>query len=95
MGNLYGLPIGGNPTARSPCPIPDTATTPTLDPALALDLLRRRFPGVLLWFGNATGHWWALVDGDLLEARTPEELGRRLDRAGRNPSITQEGEQRR
>ncbi|MGH3389303.1 MAG: hypothetical protein ACRDOO_10545 [Actinomadura sp.] len=53
----------------------------TADP-VALTLLRRRFPGVCLWFGHSTRHWWAYVNGHLVEARTPEELGRRLDLAG-------------
>src|ERR1700754_511802 len=39
-----------------------------------LHLLRRRFPTVTLWFGNATRHFWALVDDRLIEAKTPQEL---------------------
>lgn len=45
----------------------------------ALRILRWRFPTLCLWFGASTGHWWAYLDGALIEARTPEELGRRVD----------------
>jgi hypothetical protein len=47
--------------------------------ALALQLLRLRFPEVPIWYGHATGHWWALVGDQRLEAGTPEDLGRRID----------------
>ncbi|GAA2456965.1 hypothetical protein GCM10010191_90670 [Actinomadura vinacea] len=40
--------------------------------------LRRRFPGVFLWYGVHTSHWWAAVfwgrSGRLVEATTPEGL---------------------
>jgi hypothetical protein len=36
---------------------------------------------VCLWFGSSTRHWWAVVDGGLLEAPTPQELGLRIDLA--------------
>ncbi|GLW65932.1 hypothetical protein Arub01_41760 [Actinomadura rubrobrunea] len=55
----------------------------------ALSELRRRFPGVMVWVGKHTMHWWAAIcdnDGDrLIEAATPAELGRRLDAAGMRP----------
>ncbi|GAA2085993.1 hypothetical protein [Actinomadura alba] len=60
---------------------------------MALALLEQRFPAVPLWFGQATGHWWALAGDRLIEAHTPEHLGRELERfrtrtvpsAGRSP----------
>ncbi|MFD0691362.1 hypothetical protein [Actinomadura fibrosa] len=40
--------------------------------------LQEQFPGVRVWFGEATGSWWALVplrNGPrLLEAPTPQQL---------------------
>lgn len=52
-----------------------------VDPAMATELLRRRFR-VPVWYGQFTGRWWAFVrdpsDG-FVEAGTPEELGRLLD----------------
>lgn len=40
--------------------------------------LQQRFPGVRVWYGEATGAWWAMVplrDGPrLLEAPSPQEL---------------------
>ncbi|GAA2096404.1 hypothetical protein [Actinomadura alba] len=39
-----------------------------------LNLLRSRFPSIPLWFGQATRHFWALVDDRLVEAKTPEQL---------------------
>jgi hypothetical protein len=86
MMHVHDLPICAHPTAST--------TALTVDPALALDILRRRFPGLCLWFGNSTRHWWAVVDGDLLEAGTPEELGRRIDLAVRDLSIIREGDHR-
>jgi hypothetical protein len=43
-------------------------------------VMRRRFPGLVFWYGAATGHWWALVSSAfgwrLVEARDVEELTR-------------------
>lgn len=40
--------------------------------------LQEQFPGVRVWYGEATGSWWAMVplrDGPrLLEAPTPQRL---------------------
>jgi hypothetical protein len=40
--------------------------------------LQGQFPGVRVWYGEATGSWWALVpmrDGPrLIEAPTPQEI---------------------
>ncbi|MBO2446739.1 hypothetical protein J4573_06530 [Actinomadura barringtoniae] len=40
--------------------------------------LQEQFPGVRVWFGEATGSWWALVPTNagprLLEAPTPQQL---------------------
>jgi hypothetical protein len=47
--------------------------------AMALHLLRRRFPGTPVWFGSFTRRWWALEGDRLIEAATAEELGRVLD----------------
>ncbi|MEV5824200.1 hypothetical protein AB0L25_01340 [Spirillospora sp. NPDC052242] len=47
--------------------------------------LKRWFPGTVAWLGHATGSWWALArdragECHLVEAATPAELVRRLDR---------------
>jgi hypothetical protein len=43
-------------------------------------VLRRRFPGLVFWFGRSTGSWWALVPlpehWRLVEAVDPDELTR-------------------
>ncbi|GAA2113511.1 hypothetical protein [Actinomadura alba] len=39
-----------------------------------LHLLRRRFPAITVWFGQATHHYWALVDDRLIEANTALKL---------------------
>jgi hypothetical protein len=40
--------------------------------------IEREFSGVVAWYGNATGAWWAMVrvhrDACLVEARSPREL---------------------
>ena len=47
----------------------------TLDAAA---ILRRRFPGLVLWFGPQTASWWALISPPagwrLVEAADPEQL---------------------
>jgi hypothetical protein len=47
-------------------------------PLDAAIVLRRRFPGLVFWFGRRTGVWWAalpLAGGwRLVEAADPEEL---------------------
>ncbi|MBE1534852.1 hypothetical protein [Actinomadura algeriensis] len=51
--------------------------TPAMRAATARGL-QEQFPGVRVWFGAATGSWWAMVplrDGpQLLEAETPQRL---------------------
>ncbi len=46
----------------------------TPDPAV---VLRRRFPGLVFWFGRRTGAWWALIPPPggwrLVEAADPEQ----------------------
>ncbi|MEV5747302.1 hypothetical protein AB0L00_05740 [Actinoallomurus sp. NPDC052308] len=50
--------------------------------ASALGVLRRRFPGMVIWYGPYTGSWWALVPPPmgwrLVEALDPEELTRAI-----------------
>jgi hypothetical protein len=46
--------------------------------------LRRLFPGIVVWFGGATRHWWALVESPpdgwrLVEADRPYDLRRLID----------------
>lgn len=78
MNDVRDLTTSEKPTAGH---AHDTSTTPILDPAFALDILRRRFPKICLWFGASTRHWWAYADGHLIEARTAQELGQCLDLA--------------
>ncbi|QFG25544.1 hypothetical protein [Actinomadura sp. WMMB 499] len=51
--------------------------TPAMRAATARGL-QEQFPGVRVWFGTATGSWWAMVplrNGPrLLEAETPQRL---------------------
>jgi hypothetical protein len=55
----------------------DEPTPPALRAATAR-ALQETFPGVRVWYGEATGSWWAMVplrDGPrLLEAQTPQRL---------------------
>jgi hypothetical protein len=57
----------------------------TLFEAQAADL-SRRFPGVVVWFGFATRHWWAMVATAadrwcLVEANDPYDLARSIEAA--------------
>jgi hypothetical protein len=49
----------------------------TLD---AVAMLRRRFPGLVFWYGSRTRAWWALLPPPagwrLIEAADPDELTR-------------------
>jgi hypothetical protein len=48
----------------------------------ALSVLTRRFPGWMIWFGERTRSWWALVPPPagwrLVEAADAEELTRAI-----------------
>ncbi|MFI0354493.1 hypothetical protein [Actinomadura sp. 9N407] len=41
--------------------------------------MRERY-GVLAWYGQATGAWWALAGGRLVEGQHPQHLAEVLDR---------------
>jgi hypothetical protein len=57
----------------------DGLTTPAESdvPAVAA-LIKQRFPGAVVWFGNRTRHWWAMVAvagrPHLFEGTDPEEV---------------------
>ncbi|WP_329522204.1 hypothetical protein [Spirillospora sp. NBC_01491] len=58
-----------------------------LDTGRAAAELRRRFPGVSVWRGSVTGHWWAIARARsgrdcLVEAANPVALGRCLEELG-------------
>lgn len=65
--------------------LPDSDRDLQPEQARALQLLAHRFPKIPIWFGHATRNWWAMVGGRLIEATTPEELGRLLDYAQPQP----------
>jgi hypothetical protein len=50
----------------------------------ALASLEDQFPSAVIWFGRATGHWWAMADAgrraQLLEAESPSALTAALAR---------------
>jgi hypothetical protein len=48
------------PIAPTPAPVRDEA----------LAQLQCRFPGIPVWFGNFTRHWWAVFGDRLFEATT-------------------------
>ncbi|WP_067826970.1 hypothetical protein [Actinomadura kijaniata] len=43
--------------------------------------IKRHFPGVLAWFGEFTGKWWAVVDDRMIEADTPGQLHQQISDA--------------
>lgn len=49
-----------------------------VDPDQIRQELESLFPGVTAWFGEYTGHWWALLGGRLVEARDPLTLAERI-----------------
>ncbi|WP_067801689.1 hypothetical protein [Actinomadura formosensis] len=52
--------------------------TPAAQRAATARGLQQQFPGVRVWYGEATGSWWAMVplrEGPrLLEAPSPQQL---------------------
>jgi hypothetical protein len=61
------------PTARQPLD-----SGPGQDITRAVASLEGKFPAAIIWFGRATGHWWAMVGAGrrarLLEAESPSAL---------------------
>ncbi|MFE9103375.1 hypothetical protein ACGFJT_17450 [Actinomadura geliboluensis] len=45
----------------------------------AVELLRRRYPDLCIYWGEYTGSLWALLPDQLVEAKTAFDLARRLD----------------
>jgi hypothetical protein len=68
---------GGDMTAHQGAAGRDEPTPAALRAATARGL-QKQFPGVRVWFGEATGSWWALISvrtgPQLLEAPTPQQL---------------------
>ena len=54
------------------------AVSPELSRRPVAEQIEREFSGVVAWYGEATGAWWAMVrvrgDARLVEALTPREL---------------------
>ncbi|MDX6743498.1 hypothetical protein [Actinocorallia sp. A-T 12471] len=50
--------------------------------ARALEGVRGRNPGVLVWFGERTGRWWGMAGGELWEAGSVDGLERKLGERG-------------
>jgi hypothetical protein len=54
--------------------------------------LSRRFPGVVVWFGFATRHWWAMVATAgrwrLVEANGSHDLSRLIDSVRARPNVS-------
>ncbi|GLZ04444.1 hypothetical protein Acsp03_19100 [Actinomadura sp. NBRC 104412] len=52
--------------------------TPAEARAATVRSLQSQFPGVRVWYGEATGSWWAMVPlrsgPRLVEAPTPQEI---------------------
>jgi hypothetical protein len=70
---------------NAPCTLVDAWDYRVLVEADASDV-RRRFPGVAVWFGGATGRWWAVIESvpghsQLVEAGNPYDLCRLIDSA--------------
>ncbi|MFC5749519.1 hypothetical protein [Actinomadura rugatobispora] len=54
-----------------------------IDPEVALAQLRARFPSVVMWLGEHTGRYWAMVRNrsqhdHILEATSPSDLSRMI-----------------
>lgn len=72
-----------SPAHAGACPNPPVGTvrrSPETPPIHPIAALRRRFPGLVFWFGPHTRSWWALVAAPqgwrLVEAMNPDELTR-------------------
>jgi hypothetical protein len=57
-----------------------TATGQTGICAATVRAFREQY-GVLAWYGEYTGHWWAIVGTRLLEAQHPNGLAQLVRRA--------------
>ncbi|TDC70574.1 hypothetical protein E1200_04885 [Actinomadura sp. GC306] len=45
----------------------------------AVEALRRRYPGMCIYWGEYTGSLWALLPDHLVEAKNASDLARRID----------------
>lgn len=50
-----------------------------LDLDQAVEALRRRYPGMCIYWGEYTGSLWALLPDQLVEAKNASDLARRID----------------
>jgi hypothetical protein len=58
-----------------------------LDPDQAVEVLRRRYPGLCIYWGEYTGSLWALLPDQLVEAKSAFDLARRIDAMLEHPYV--------
>jgi hypothetical protein len=78
---------------------PTPWTTADLDPEATLAQLSQHFPGIRIWFGDFTGHYWALVrdrlgHDRLIEATSPTDLSLRLGALLARPPVPTRSQRR-
>jgi hypothetical protein len=66
--------------------------SPDQTPFSLLAVLAARYPEWTIWFGEATGHWWALPPhgrepGEFIEAPTVKELVESIEALKARPRI--------
>ncbi|GAA2118758.1 hypothetical protein [Actinomadura alba] len=54
-------------------------------PSAALAALRQRFAGIPIWFGQYTGHYWALLGDTFVEGYNPADLADQLSNRTQPP----------
>lgn len=58
-----------------------------LDLDQAVEVLRRRYPGLCIYWGEYTGSLWALLPDQLVEAKNAFDLARRIEAILENPDV--------
>lgn len=58
-----------------------------LDLDQAVEVLRRRYPGQCIYWGEYTGSLWALLPDQLVEAENAFDLARRIDAMLEHPEV--------
>jgi hypothetical protein len=80
MGAIGPFPSEPDDTSFDLPAVPNAEAPPEQLRQDLLQRLRKQFPHLCAWYGEATRHWWAMLGGRLVERETAAALAETITR---------------